>query len=100
MAPSCCSAYAAAAGACATIEAAEAEQKRKSQRGRLIQLIVIVDKDGIVLGRNGSNLMRGEDLGAVYPSLKAALAKKPAAKPAAKAGAKKPAAKPLPLPSP
>jgi HAMP domain-containing protein len=33
-------------------------------------LVVLVDAKGIVLGRNGSALMRGDDLGAVYPALK------------------------------
>lgn len=33
-------------------------------------LVVLVDRKGVVLGRNGSALMRGDDLGAVYPALK------------------------------
>lgn len=40
-----------------------------------IQLVAIVDKHGKVLARNGSALMRGDDLGAVYPTLKDALKK-------------------------
>jgi hypothetical protein len=36
-------------------------------------LVVLVDPRGVVLGRNGSALMRGDDLGAVYPQLKTAL---------------------------
>ncbi len=40
-----------------------------------IQLVAIVDKSGKVIARNGSALMRGDDLGAVYPALKAALEK-------------------------
>ncbi|AUX45980.1 hypothetical protein SOCE26_074820 [Sorangium cellulosum] len=36
-------------------------------------LVVLVDTKGVVLGRNGSALMRGDDLGAVYPSLKLAI---------------------------
>jgi hypothetical protein len=37
-------------------------------------LVVFVDEKGGVLGRNGSaRLMQGDDLGAVYPALKAAL---------------------------
>lgn len=36
-------------------------------------LVVLVDAKGIVLGRNGSALMRGDDLGAVYPALKRAI---------------------------
>lgn len=39
------------------------------------QLVVLVDANGIVLGRNGSATMRGDDLGAVYPALKVALQK-------------------------
>ncbi|HKQ70655.1 MAG TPA: hypothetical protein VJT73_15015 [Polyangiaceae bacterium] len=38
-------------------------------------LVTAVDANGISLGRNGTNLGRGEDLGAGHPSLKAALAK-------------------------
>jgi HAMP domain-containing protein len=38
-------------------------------------LVVLVDKNGVVLGRNGSALMRGDDLGAVYSPLKAAITK-------------------------
>jgi hypothetical protein len=40
-----------------------------------IQLVAIVDKSGKVLARNGSALMRGDDLGGVYPTLKDALKK-------------------------
>ncbi|AGP39634.1 MXAN_5187 C-terminal domain-containing protein [Sorangium cellulosum] len=36
-------------------------------------LVVLVDTKGVVLGRNGSALMRGDNLGAVYPSLKRAV---------------------------
>jgi len=39
-----------------------------------ISLVVMVDKNGVVVGRNGSALMRGDDLSAVYPSIKKALA--------------------------
>lgn len=38
-------------------------------------LVVLVDASGVVLGRNSSATMRGDDLGAVYPALKAALQK-------------------------
>ena len=38
-------------------------------------LVVLVDVNGIVLSRNGSQTMRGDDLGAVYPALKTALSK-------------------------
>jgi hypothetical protein len=38
-------------------------------------LVVLVDANGVVLGRNSSATMRGDDLGAVYPPLKAALQK-------------------------
>jgi hypothetical protein len=37
-------------------------------------LVVMVDANGKTVGRNGSTLMRGENLGAVYPDLKEALA--------------------------
>lgn len=43
--------------------------------GRELQLVALVDGKGTVLGRNGSQLMRGDDLGAVYPALKASLEK-------------------------
>jgi hypothetical protein len=36
-------------------------------------LIALVDTNGVVLGRNNSTLMRGEDLTKAYPSLKTAL---------------------------
>lgn len=38
-------------------------------------LVVLVDANGVVLARNGSATMRGDDLGSVYPPLKAALQK-------------------------
>lgn len=38
-------------------------------------LVLIVDEKGIAVGRDGSQLMRGDDLGAIYPSLKTALQK-------------------------
>src|SRR5262249_54213621 len=44
--------------------------------GLSISLVVLVDKNGIVLGRNGSALMRGDDLGAVYPLMKQAFTRK------------------------
>jgi hypothetical protein len=37
-------------------------------------LVLLTDAQGVVLGRNGSKQLRGDDLGAAYPSLKAALA--------------------------
>ena len=37
-------------------------------------LVAVVDANGVSLGRNGTNLGRGEDLGAAHPSLKAAAA--------------------------
>ena len=43
--------------------------------GQSIQLVAIVDKNGKVLARNGSALMRGDDLGAVYPLLRESLKK-------------------------
>ncbi len=39
-----------------------------------ISLVAMVDKNGVVVGRNGSGLMRGDDLNAVYPAIKKALA--------------------------
>jgi len=36
-------------------------------------LVCITDEKGVVLGRNGSGLMRGDDLAKVYPNLKTAL---------------------------
>jgi hypothetical protein len=36
-------------------------------------LVCITDEKGVVLGRNGSGLMRGDDLGKIYPGLKASL---------------------------
>jgi len=40
-----------------------------------VQLVALVDKNGKVLARNGSALMRGDDLGAVYPLLRDSLKK-------------------------
>jgi HAMP domain-containing protein len=40
-----------------------------------IQLVAVVDKNGKVLARNGSALMRGDDLGSVYPILRDTLKK-------------------------
>jgi hypothetical protein len=37
-------------------------------------LVTVVDANGVSLGRNGTNLGRGEDLGAAHPSVKAAIA--------------------------
>lgn len=36
-------------------------------------LVLFVDGNGVALGRNGTNLMRGERIGDVYPSLREAL---------------------------
>lgn len=38
-------------------------------------MVVFVDVEGKIVGRNGSNVGKGEDLGAVYPMFKAAVAK-------------------------
>ena len=38
-------------------------------------MVVLVDAKGVVLGRNGSALMRGDDLGTIYPPLRGALEK-------------------------
>jgi hypothetical protein len=43
--------------------------------GQSIQLVALVDKNGKVLARNGSALMRGDDLGTVYPLLRESLKK-------------------------
>lgn len=42
-------------------------------QGAVPSLLVLVDAQGKTIGRNGSNLGRGDDLGALYPGLKAAL---------------------------
>jgi hypothetical protein len=39
-----------------------------------ISLVVMVDKNGVVVGRNGSTQMRGDDLNPVYPAIKKAIA--------------------------
>ena len=36
-------------------------------------LVLLVNEAGVGLGRNGTNLMRGDDMGAIYPSLKESL---------------------------
>jgi hypothetical protein len=41
--------------------------------GQKPQLVAIADANGITLGRNGTNLMRGEDLGATHASLKVSI---------------------------
>lgn len=38
-----------------------------------VSLVMLVDQKGVVVGRNNSTLMRGQDVGSAYPSLKAAL---------------------------
>lgn len=43
--------------------------------GAVPALVVLVDANGKILGRNGSNLLRKEDLGAAYPRFKETLAK-------------------------
>ncbi|MFO0672089.1 MAG: MXAN_5187 C-terminal domain-containing protein [Polyangiaceae bacterium] len=43
-------------------------------QGAVPSLVVLIDAQGKTLGRNGSNLGRGDDLGALYPSLKQTLA--------------------------
>lgn len=43
--------------------------------GREVQLVALVTPKGVVLGRNGSNLMRGDDLAKAYPGLADALGK-------------------------
>ncbi len=46
-----------------------------SFEGIVPSLVVLVDDKGKIVGRNGSALARGDDLGALYPPLKEALAK-------------------------
>src|SRR5687767_1700852 len=41
--------------------------------GRVPSMVAFVESTGKIVGRNGSNLSRGDDLGAIYPALKAAL---------------------------
>ncbi len=53
----------------------EAVNKTPEISALSIQLVALVDKNGKVLARNGSALMRGDDLGAVYPLLREALKK-------------------------
>jgi HAMP domain-containing protein len=53
----------------------EAAVKTADLAALSVQLVAIVDKNGKVLARNGSALMRGDDLGGVYPHLKDALKK-------------------------
>jgi hypothetical protein len=43
--------------------------------GAVPSLVVLVDWGGRVIGRNGSSMSRGDDLGALYPGLKDAIAK-------------------------
>ncbi len=43
--------------------------------GRVPSLVLLTDANGITVGRNGSELRRGEDLGATYPVFKAAIQK-------------------------
>ena len=65
----------------ARAEAATAEANRLRDRAvseptfakMAPSLVLLVDAQGVSLGRNGSALMRGEQVGSVYPSLAAAL---------------------------
>jgi hypothetical protein len=43
--------------------------------GRVPSLVLLTDANGITIGRNGSELRRGEDLSATYPVFKAAIQK-------------------------
>lgn len=43
--------------------------------GALPSLVVVIDANGKVIGRNGSTLSRGDDLASAYPALKEAIAK-------------------------
>ena len=42
--------------------------------GRRPSFVAVVDTQGRIIGRNGSTMSRGDDLGAVYPTLKEAIA--------------------------
>lgn len=53
----------------------EAAVKSPELAALSIQLVCIVDKNGKVLARNGNALMRGDDLGGIYPALKETLLK-------------------------
>jgi len=46
-----------------------------SFEGAVPSLVELVDQNGRIVGRNGSNLGRGDDIGAIYPGLKDAIAK-------------------------
>lgn len=61
-----------ATGACNKIS--EAAAKAPELQGIRPALVALVDDKGIAIARDGSSHMRGDDLGAAYPSLKAALA--------------------------
>lgn len=56
---------------CNRIQAAAAQNPALA--GTPAAIVALVDADGVSLGRNGSNLMRGEDLGKAHPRLKAVL---------------------------
>ncbi len=43
--------------------------------GRVPSLVLLTDANGLTIGRNGSELRRGEDLSATYPIFKAAIQK-------------------------
>lgn len=47
---------------------------RAQAAGVAVSLVAFVDAQGLVLGRDGTNLMRGEDVGAAHPSIKKAIA--------------------------
>lgn len=57
----------------ATAEANRLRDAAQAQGIRAPSLVLFVDIDGVGLGRNGSGLMRGEQLGKAYPALVAAL---------------------------
>lgn len=56
----------------------QANRIRAALRGKTagvaVSLVAFVDAQGLVLGRDGTNLMRGEDVGAAHPSIRAAIA--------------------------
>ena len=47
--------------------------KNRTMSGPRVSLVLFVDVHGVAIGRNDSNQMRGDDLGATYPTVKRAL---------------------------
>lgn len=67
-----------AAGAAATTLCDSLASQAKGApdlQGTVPSMVMLVDANGKVIGRNGSNLGRGEDVGTAYPAFKAVLQK-------------------------